>query len=271
MKILIAGKIGLSFGVILIILLLTSFISFTNMIRLQEDATRMSQTQAVLTKIEKIFDNLKDAQSGQRGYIITGTEDYLEPYDKGLAELSININDFRQLTFDNPEQQQQIIKLESMIKEELDLLDEAIKTRRNNGFDDAIAFVKTDIGKHTMDKIRVFISDIEDGENKLLMDYQLKSDRNTRNAKMSVILVTVASILIVIFLILYLNSNIARPIRKISGIADNVAIGDMTGEIKETDRKDEIGMLMKAFSRMILFLKEMTETANLISERNLNI
>src|SRR4030042_2474039 len=174
MKILIGVKIGLSFGVILIILLLTSFISFTNMIRLDKNTIRVLQTHAVLTKIEKVFGDLKDAQRGQRGYIITGTEDYLEPYDKGLAELSNDMNDFRQLTSDNPKQQQQIIKLESMIKEELDLLDESIETRRNSGFDDAIELVKTDLGKQTMDKIRVFISDIEDGENTLINDYQLK-------------------------------------------------------------------------------------------------
>jgi len=257
--------------VILIILLLIGFISLRNMAMLREDNLLVAHTHEVLAKLNAISGDLQDAETGQRGYLLTGMEKYLEPYDNGITKLNNDVDDLRQLTSDNPKQQQQIVILESLIKEKRNELDETIKTRRNIGFDNALEIVKTDKGKQVMDNIRVILSESENIEYQLLQERHLREDRSVRNAKNTILFCTAASIIIVIFFIIYLTVNIAMPIRKISGIAEKISEGELTIEISDTQRKDEVGILIKTFSRMIIYLKEMTKIANMISERKLNI
>jgi methyl-accepting chemotaxis protein len=268
MKISFALKIGGSFGVILIILLLTGYISFRNIIRLQENAIRVVHAHAIMTKIEEATSNIKDAETGIRGYIITGSEKYLEPYNNALPEISGDMNDLRQLISD-PGQQQRLLKFESMVTEKLDFLKEVISVRRDTGFDAARDMIITDIGKNIMDNIRVLTSEMTDAENQLLQDRQLQSDRSVINAKITIILFTAASILIVVFLIIYLTINIALPIRKISGIAENVSRGDLRIEFSGFDRSDEVGVLANAFRNMLTNLKtqisNITEAVNVLT------
>lgn len=255
---------------ILIILLITGYISFTNMTRLQESAVSVEHATIINTSIEAAISYLKDAETAERGYIITGDERYLEPYNNVLPVISQEISNLRQLISD-PGQQQRLIKFESLVAEKLAFLEKAISMRRDSGFDAASDQIKTDIGKNLMQDIRDAKIEMRDVENQFLQNRKVVQDRNVRNAKNIILVFTAASILIVIFLIIYLTVNIAMPIRKISVIADNLSRGELSSEIKETDRKDEIGVLIRSFSSMILYLNEMTRTANMISERKLNI
>jgi len=256
--------------VILIILLLTGLISFINLIRLQKNAVSVVHAHAIITKLEEAASGLKDAETAERGYIITGEEKYLEPYHNILPEISEDMNNLRQ-SISDPDQQRRFLQLESLVNEKLDFLEEAISMRRDTGFDAARDLTITDIGKDLMGNIRDLTSEMTNAENQLLQDRQLRSDRSVRNAKITIILFTVTSVIIVVLLIIYLTSNIALPIGEISSIAEDVSRGDLSSEIRNTGRKDEVGVLIKAFSRMILYLKEMTRTANMISERNLDI
>ena len=270
MKISFPLKIGGSFGLILIVLLLSGSISFVNLTRLNRNSLLVAHTHDIMTKIEELFRYLADAEIGERGYIITGEEKYLGPYKNALPEISDDLNDLKQLILD-PDQQQRLSKLESMVTEKLDFLEEAINARKNAGFDSSRNLIITDIGRNIMGNIRDLISEMKGAENQLLQARQQQSENSVRLTRISIILFTAVSILIVVLLVLYLTSNIALPIKKISGFAEAVSIGDLGSGIEMTSRKDEIGVLLNAFSRMILYLREMTTISNMISERNLNM
>jgi methyl-accepting chemotaxis protein len=270
MKVSFALKIGGSFGLILILLLLIGYISFTNIIRLQEDDVLVIHAHEIQTKIEEVSSIIKDAETAERGYIITGEEKYLEPYHIAVNRISGNVTELGQLIAD-PDQQKRFLQLESLINKKLDFLEQAITVHRDNGFDAAKDLISTDIGKNLMQNIRDVNLVLINTENQLLQERKAKSDRSAGNAKLTIILLTAASILVVVFMIIFLTYDIALPIRRISGIAEDISMGDLRCEVGDTDRRDEIGALMRAFSRMISYLKEMTETANKISERNLNI
>ncbi|MCD6566645.1 MAG: CHASE3 domain-containing protein, partial [Bacteroidales bacterium] len=267
----IAARIAAGFGVVLILLIIIGVISFQNMRKLQKDASWVTHTNEILINIEQILGDLKDAETGQRGYIITGIEDYLQPYTASLGELSKDVSNLKELTSDNPRQQQRIVELESLIKAKLDYLSQTIQQRRDIGFDAARTIVVSDKGKMLMDDIRVILSSMTNEENILLTERSLISSVSTANAKMIIILVTAAGILIVIFLTVFLTRSIANPIREISGIADKVSAGDLTSNIPEINRKDEVGILIKAFSGMIRYLKEIAEQANMISKSDLTV
>jgi CHASE3 domain sensor protein len=73
-------------------------------------------TYHVLDRFEHMFSSLMDAETGQRGYIITGEESYLEPYSAELKSLETAIDDLRKLTANNPSQQRRLDAIATLMK-----------------------------------------------------------------------------------------------------------------------------------------------------------
>jgi len=269
-KLSIGIKIALSFGIVIILLLFIGLISHQNLSRLKSEADWVSHTYDVLHNIELVFGDLKDAETGQRGYLITGLEEYLQPYTNSRAKLEVEINNLRNLTIDNPAQQQRIEILEPLISEKFKELDETINLRKTEGFNAARDIVITDVGKKVMDDIRVILSEMTKEENDLLKERSTRSVNATQTAKNGIVLIIIGAFLIVILLSIYLTRIIARPIGIISKIANRISLGDLNQEIK-INQKDEIGKLAESFKTMQKSMQEKAIQAKEISQGNLKI
>ena len=269
-KLSIGIKIAMSFGIVIILLLFIGLISYQNLTRLTSEADMVTHTQDVLTHIEEVLGDLKDAETGQRGYLITEKENYLEPYTKAIIKLKEDINNLRTLTNDNAYQQQRIERLEPLISKKLRELDETIELRKTDGFDAAREVVITDVGKTVMDNIRAVLSEMRDEEIKLLDERTASSTNETQTAKTEIILITIGAFLIVIFLSVYLTRIIAKPIGMISKIANRISLGDLSQEIN-INQKDEIGKLADSFKAMQKSMQEKASQAKAIAEGNLKI
>jgi methyl-accepting chemotaxis protein len=268
MKLSFTLKIGGSFGLILIILLLTGFISFTNMKILQEDAALVTHTRQTLTKIEEVFRDISEAETGARGYIITGDEAFMDPYHLALPEISADMNELKQ-SISDPGDMQLLVKLESLVEEKLDFLELVINVYRNNGYDAVRDLIISKKGISSMSSIRDIVSEMSESRNQLLEERQLQADRSVKNGKITILLFTAVSFLMVIFLTIFLTYNIALPIRKISGIAEDVSRGNLRIELSGSSRADEVGVLNNAFQNMITNLKtqigNITEAVNILT------
>ena len=88
-----------------------------------------------------------DAETGQRGFIVTGEEKYLEPYAQAINVLAGHVKNLRELTSDNQNQQKRISLLEPVIAERLNVLAEVIALRRQRGMSAAAQAMLTDKGK----------------------------------------------------------------------------------------------------------------------------
>ena len=145
-------------------------------------------THEVLEKIESFLSGMKDAETGQRGYLLTGRDEYLEPYGTAVQTVPVQLEELRKLTSDNPSQQSRIETLRALMNEKLAILQESIELRRTRGFDQAIDVVSTDRGKQIMDRIRVVIQAMKADELSLL------DRRNqTRLATARLLILTMAS------------------------------------------------------------------------------
>ncbi|MGA2227435.1 MAG: CHASE3 domain-containing protein, partial [Syntrophobacteraceae bacterium] len=107
-------------------------------------------TYEVINNLVELFSTLKDAETGQRGYLITGQSDYLGPYHNALKKIDILTRASRAMTVDNEKQQRNFDLLEPLIAEKLNELAETIKARRDSGFEAALEIVLTNTGKVTM-------------------------------------------------------------------------------------------------------------------------
>src|SRR3982074_3886580 len=86
----------------LMILLCMGVFSFRSTAREQEDREWVTHTQLVLETLQATIIDITEAEAGQRGYILTGQQKYLEPYRAGLDQFQREIKDLRELTSDNP-------------------------------------------------------------------------------------------------------------------------------------------------------------------------
>ncbi|MBI9067836.1 MAG: CHASE3 domain-containing protein [Salinivirgaceae bacterium] len=159
-KLTIGYKIAIGFAIILSMFVIVSVITLRNQNNLAENADWVTHTHQVITVIEGISGSLKDAETGQRGYIITGVDEYLEPYKDALKSIDSELVELKQLTSDNAEMQQNIIELKGLINKKLEELDQTINLRKNKGFQTAQEVVITNHGKIVMDQIRGVLNEM---------------------------------------------------------------------------------------------------------------
>ena len=107
-------------------------------------------------------------ETGQRGYVITGNESFLEPYNTALPDVGKIFQTLQQLTTDNLVQEQNLSALKPLIDAKLADLQNSISLRTNEGFGAAQADVLTDKGKQIMDSIRVIVANMQTEESGLL-------------------------------------------------------------------------------------------------------
>ena len=167
---------------------------------------RVIRTHEVLTVLEAVTSNLKDAETGQRGYLLTSEEDYLEPYYSALTNLPVKFQRLELLIKNNPEKLKQLIPLRALVNKKLAELDDTILLHSVGRVDSALELVLTDEGKQIMDDIRTMITEMKTAENELLNQQMAESSEMIDSA---VWIIDGGSILILLFagLVSYLTSK----------------------------------------------------------------
>lgn len=156
MKLSTGQKVQVGFGLALILLIIVGAASYRSTAGLIQAAEREQHTQEVLGRLNGLLSTITDAETGERGYIITGQEGYLEPFHAAVAVVDQEFKDLRALTANNPNQQRRLSALEPLIARKMALLQAKIDLQRNQGFDAARQAALTGEGKNVMDNIRLF-------------------------------------------------------------------------------------------------------------------
>src|SRR5574343_1349113 len=114
----------------------------------------MSQWQTTRSVVNRLLQSMLDAETGQRGYLLTGNETYLEPYDKAMAALQSHLDALRNQFVDSKEDLQEVALLSRQVSRKLAEMELSLRLRRQ-GNEDAWKFIlNTDVGKEHMEAIR---------------------------------------------------------------------------------------------------------------------
>ena len=150
-----------SFVVAVLAVVLIAFFSYGSLQSRAQAAALVSHTFEVVEQLQGLLSSVKDAETGQRGYLLTGSEQYLEPYNTAKSSLPGKLKSVRELTSGNPSQQQRLDSVERLVADLIAELGQTIETRRAGNPEAARAVVRTDRGKAAMDSIRALLADIE--------------------------------------------------------------------------------------------------------------
>jgi CheY-like chemotaxis protein/signal transduction histidine kinase/CHASE3 domain sensor protein len=157
---------AVAFGLIgvFIFFLVSGFVAYRNVRALSEDNQKIVHSHEVIDALAELLSSAQDGETGQRGFLLTGDEKYLEPYNDAASTLPSQIDRIAQLTSDNPTQQARIAPLRQHVVAKLAELRETIELRRAHGEDVALAVVNTDRGKVEMDAIRAQLAAMDQVE-----------------------------------------------------------------------------------------------------------
>src|ERR1035437_9409070 len=180
-------KIGLGFGFAAAVIILLLGITNWNMRKLGVTAQWKTHTYEVLDVLGDIGSQLKDAETGQRGYLLTGLDRFLEPYNSAITVIDKDLRKARDLTKDNAQQQRRLDALEPLIASKLAELSDTIELRRNKRDQAALAVVMSGRGKKFMDNVRSQINEMSDAETVLLRQRTEEADAATRFATITTI------------------------------------------------------------------------------------
>ena len=192
-------QITAGIGMALALLIFNAATSYRNTLKLMENEGWVSHTHRVLTELEAALSTLKDAETGQRGYLLTGEERYLEPYHSAIARINKQVDGLQQLTADNNRQQQRIRDVKSAIDSKLAELQETINLRREQNLEAALRVVKSGRGKQIMGGIRQQVAAMTAEETDLL---QQRARESQASANLTILTFSIAAFIDFLLLLL---------------------------------------------------------------------
>jgi len=181
----------------------------------------VAHTHQVIETNDAVLARIVDAETGERGYIITGDSAFLDPYRGAEQDAIAHIDALRRLTADNPAQQARIDTLASLANRRFAVLDARIRTRREYGFER----VQTDFavnggGKPVMDSARAVLAGIASAETGLLETRSASQRAYQTEVALIVILGAGAAALLALVISLMLSrsaaveARLSREVRK---------------------------------------------------------
>ena len=267
----IGTKIGSGFGLALVILIAIGAVSYNSTAKFMDSAGWVAHTYEVLDNLAGFLAAMKDAETGQRGYVITGQDQYLDPYHNTAAVANQNLKSLRRLTPDNPVQQRRLDALEPLVASKFAELQGTIDLRKDKGFEAAAKEVLTDKGKEAMDRIRRLTGEMQEEENGLLRQRSEEEKARAQATKLTIIFGSFLALIFVMTAGFVITRNIAAPLKEVSEAAQRIAAGDLSVDLVADGRRDEVGVLTQTFSRMTRSLKQMSEVAKQIAKGDLTV
>jgi signal transduction histidine kinase len=190
------------FFVIVLVLIATLIVGLANLRNVYSASEAVARTYLVKVALSELLLAAVDAETGERGFIITGEAEYLDPYDRAREVVVADISRVGALVADNPEQRADLDRLSAVTEVKLHELAEAVRQRREMGFAAAQAIVTTNVGMRTMDRMREIVARMETREDTLLAVRTADAAQNYRTAASTRIVTTAAAILAVVALFL---------------------------------------------------------------------
>ncbi|MEO6656117.1 MAG: CHASE3 domain-containing protein, partial [Pyrinomonadaceae bacterium] len=209
-------------GAVVAIMLLIANVALTyrNTEALYKSGVGLAHSHDVLRALDNLLSLAKDAETGQRGYIITGEDHYLEPYNTAVSSLGRQLDELAMLTVDSPRQQGRIPKVRAKISAKLNELNRTIALRRNNGVDAARSLVLLDQGKTEMDELRSLVGEMIVEEQNLRQDRLEQRDESFRLAAGEGIVAGMITLAVIVAFLALLRSHLSERTRTLLVIAE---------------------------------------------------
>ncbi|MCD2422165.1 response regulator [Niabella pedocola] len=268
-------KLQIGFGISLFILLATSAASFISIRKQIDDRRQVIHTQQLILSVTQILTDLQNAETGQRGYLLTGIPGFLEPYYNSFNALPSSIKNARILANGNARQMQQIDSIEFFVNKQLNSLKETVGAKKAGG---GASTNELEQGKVLMDNCRKLIADFIGKETAMLEKSNAEMHRSSNITALFILCAAIASLLVTIYFYLQIrgefkqrekiqralktkDEEITRRLTIIQGIAQKISAGDYTVRVNDA-QKDDLGSIAASLNEMAASLQTSFQEIN---------
>ncbi|MFI5125076.1 MAG: CHASE3 domain-containing protein, partial [Chitinophagales bacterium] len=259
----------IGFGFSLLLLLGSSLASYISIQNLLGSSDMVSHTYKVIAELDNVTAPVRDAESAQRGFIISNDPSYLDPFH-GAFQLSLNsLEEVKTLTADNPVEQERCEVLRELINKRFSRMEALIDSKKNNS---QISANELQSGQEFMDSIRATILLMKNTETGLLSQRTARFNSLSRLTPLIILVASILAILIAIIFFIRVRKDIdektrmqqelenkdrdmSRRIDIIREVAGTVAAGDYSVRINDLE-KDDLGSLSNSLNSMAVSLEQ---------------
>jgi methyl-accepting chemotaxis protein len=256
MTLTIGQKVILSHGLALVFMAAISIAAYRNTARIVRNTDWVAHTDQVLRETDAVLAGTTGAESASRGYILTGDERYIEPFEDFVKRTGESRRALRDLTVDNPVQQTRIDSLEPLVERRLILLREGINERRQKGTAEAPRIIETGKGRELMSEIRSVVAGLQAEENRLLRQREQEITASVESTNQVMVYGTLLGFVVVSLVGFTVHRSFTRPLAEFQALVTAVGAGDLTQQ-SSIQASDELGKLAEGLNRMVSGLKDM--------------
>jgi PAS domain S-box-containing protein len=159
------------------LMLITVAVGALGTLSLYNSEADVHHSNEVYLRLDRLLALARNAETGQRGFVITGREEYLEPYRDAAPQIARQFDRLAPLLNGDPVQERRLARLRGLLDEKHAELQKVIDVRRAQGFAAAQAIVLTDTGKAFMDRARATVAEMEAQVAKQLAAHQASASR----------------------------------------------------------------------------------------------
>ncbi|MCW8133317.1 MAG: CHASE3 domain-containing protein [Planctomycetota bacterium] len=263
-------RLAIGFSLAGLTLLIIAFVGYQNIGQLIENEGWVSHTQQVRRVISDLQSAMVDAESGARGFVITGKDSFLEPYTAALSDIEKLQVQLRTLTADNPAQQQRIDALRPAIDAKLNVLKNNIALRRTETVESVAKVVSLGEGKEAMDQIRRLLNDMDAAESTLLEKRHILAESSASGSKQIILWGTLLGVAAVAAIGWFITTSLTRQIgsavqhiQSSSSELQAAANQQATGAKEQSTSMSEISTTI---SELLATSRQITESAQRVSQ-----
>lgn len=255
-------KLYSGFGVVLLVILLLVLSTWRGFDQVDGAVKHNIHTYNVINESADLLASLINIETGARGFLITGRDQFLGPMDAGEKDFQGHLAQLRQLTRDNPTQQRRLGEIQALhdqwlneeIKTNLDLRRQVTSGQKT--FDALVEHVSAGGAKVKMDAMRRIIGELQ-GEERALLESRTDSMNAAKSLSLTILLVGgLIATLLAMSVAFLMSRSISGRLQQVVEIARKIAEGRLDSTIERAGR-DEIGVLLDAFATMQERLREM--------------
>ena len=253
----------------LLFLIAVGAIALYNIDKMQQTSKWVDHTRVVLSDSAGIVASAVDMETGMRGFLLAGREEFLDPYKNGEKAVYAEIAKLQATVSDNPGQVARLGEAEKILRDwQTNVTEMQIQFRRDVGksktMNDMADLVGEARGKQYFDAFRQIMADFA-AEEEALMKQRAATNVKTVDQTFIIIFVATSSAVIIGLIVSWLiGGSIGGPIGRMTGVMRKLADGDRSVNVQGTDRGDEIGEMARA----TMVFKENAIEAERLREEN---
>ena len=188
---------------VIAVLAMASF-SYWSLAEGTRSGQRVAQTLEAVSHLQAVLSSLKDAETGQRGYLLTGTDSYLDPFANAEQNLPNEIAQSRRALADKADQLRRLDLVEQLANDKLSELRGTVELRRAGKAAEALEVVRTNRGREIMKRLRSVVAEMMANEQG---DLEARNQSYARASALSMLVTAGGSALLLVLIIVAANMS----------------------------------------------------------------